>query len=803
MIRSIFLTSIRNLFRNRTFSLINLIGLSVSMSLGLLIILIVKEQYTFDTFHKDTDRIYRINTLALRVTGDSEPYATVPLPVGHAIRDEYTFTDEVVCINRWFNGDAVYGNVNVPVQGLFADPSFLKVFNFPLDRGNPSTALNEPNSLILTKTAAERIFGKAEPLGQTMTIGGYGEFVVTGVLKEFISKTHFDFEVMASTSAIPALERSGVLSASSNDWNNYYGNLVYIKLKEGRSTEEVEQALKEIALKNYAGLKLEPRDKGYEFYLQNLAEITPGPALSNQMGNGMPSLLLIFISVLAGIVMVMACFNYTNLMIAKSLARAREIGIRKVVGANRWQIFTQFIGEAVIFSIVALMVSYLLLQLLKPGFMQLNIAREFATELAEDGSVYFYFLLFAIGTGVVAGLLPAGYLSAFRPARVLKDAGGLKVYSRLTLRKALIVVQFTLSVVFVLVVLVIYNQIRFMVNKDYGFNEQHIINVRLQGMEMDKLANEVKSLPGVISVGGVSHALGTWADRSSDYKRNREDEPFTMRDFIVDNNYIDNIGLSFIAGSNFDPSLQGDHERHIILNEKALSFFGFADPVSAMGQSVFVNDSVMLTVIGVVKDFNFRPLNYEIGPLALRYNTSQLDWLSVKVLPNQQNSVMASVESIWKKLDPVHPFEGMMMDDQIDGAYESAGFFDILNIVGYISFLTISMACMGMLGMAMYSSQTRIKEIGVRKVMGASSGQITMLLSQSFILLMGMALIPGIPLAWLLGDQFLSMYAYKTSISLPLILAGVGIVVLAGLITIGSQTWRAASSNPVDSLRHE
>jgi putative ABC transport system permease protein len=342
-----------------------------------------------------------------------------------------------------------------------------------------------------------------------------------------------------------------------------------------------------------------------------------------------------------------------------------------------------------------------------------------------------------------------------------------------------------------------------MVNKDYGFNEQHIINVRLQGMEMDKLANEVKSLPGVISVGGVSHALGTWADRSSDYKRNREDEPFTMRDFIVDNNYIDNIGLSFIAGSNFDPSLQGDHERHIILNEKALSFFGFADPVSAMGQSVFVNDSVMLTVIGVVKDFNFRPLNYEIGPLALRYNTSQLDWLSVKVLPNQQNSVMASVESIWKKLDPVHPFEGMMMDDQIDGAYESAGFFDILNIVGYISFLTISMACMGMLGMAMYSSQTRIKEIGVRKVMGASSGQITMLLSQSFILLMGMALIPGIPLAWLLGDQFLSMYAYKTSISLPLILAGVGIVVLAGLITIGSQTWRAASSNPVDSLRHE
>ena len=803
MLKSILTTALRNMYRNRTFSLINLTGLAVSMSLGLLIILIVKDQYTYDNFHKDADRIYRINTRALRVNGGTEPYATVPLPVGHAIRDQYTFAEEVVCINRWLNGDAIYGNVNVPVRGLFADPSFLRVFNFPLDRGNPATALNEPNSIILTKQAAERIFGKTEPLGQTLTLGGYGEFIVTGVLAEFTSKTHFEFDVMTSTSAIPLLERSGVMSASTDDWNNYYANLVYFKLKEGRTTAEAEQALQEINARNYAGLKLEPRDKGYQFFLQNLKEITPGPALSNNMGTGMPTLLIAFLGILAGIVMLMACFNYTNLTIAKSLSRAREIGIRKVVGAHRWQVFAQLVGEAVVFAIVALAFSYLFLQFLKPGFMELNMAREFATSLQEDISIYVYFLLFAVAVGVIAGIMPAGYLSAFRPAKVLKDTAGLKVYSRLTFRKVLIVTQFTLSIVLVLVVLVINSQISFMISKDYGLNESDLYNVRLQGMEFEKLANEVRSLPGVVSIGGVSHELGTWADRSSDYKRTMQDEPFTMRDFIVDDNYVSNINLTFLAGHNFDADSEGETEKNVILNEQALTQFGFGDPVSAVGETIFVNDSVMLTVIGVVKDFHFRPLSYQIGPVALRYNMNQIGWLSARIAPSKAEETILSIQSIWKKLDPVHEFDGMMMADQIDNAYERAGFFDILTIVGYISFLTISLACMGMLGMAMYSTRTRIKEIGVRKVMGASSGQITVLLSRSFFILIGIAVLIGTPAAFFLGELMLSTYAYKVEITPMLLLSGIAIVLVVGLLTIASQTMRAASANPVDSLRYE
>jgi len=803
MIKSILTTAFRNILRNRSFSLINLIGLSVSMSLGLLIIMIIKEQYSFDNFHQETDRIYRINTRALRIGGGSEDYASAPLPLAGALEDGYSLVDQVVRINRSLRGDVVYGNVNVPIEGFIADQSFLEVFNFPLEKGNPATALKEANGIILTQEAAHKIFGRQEPLGQSISLSGYGEFKVTGLFKKFPSKTHFEFEAIVSTGMLPLFERQGTVSPALENWNNYYGNYVYFKIKEGKRPAEVEQALAEINKKNYSGLKLETRDLGYEFYLLPLAELTPGPELSNQMGNGLPEILIILMGSLAAIVMVMACFNYTNLMIAKSLSRAREIGVRKAIGAQRWQVFFQFVGEAVVFSLFSLALSYLLLQVLKPAFMQLHITQEFSVNLEEDISMLLYFVLFAISIGIVAGLLPAAYLSAFKPVNVLKDAGNLKVYSRLTFRKILMVTQFALSLIFIIVVIVIYKQIDFMFTKDYGINENNIVKVRLQGVEFEKLSNEVKALPGVVRVGAVSHALGTWEDRASDYKRSREDEPFVMRDFIVDNNYLENIEVKFLAGTNFNAATEGAFEKNVVLNETALKSFSIANPVAAIGQTIYVEDSVMLQVIGVVKDFHFRPLNYEIGPVAFRYKLSETSFLSMRIVPQEKEKIVASAEAIWKKLDPIHPFEWKMMRDEIDQAYTDAGFTDIFKIVGYIAFLAMTLACLGMLGMAMYSTQTRVKEIGVRKVMGASVSDLTMLLSRSFLILICIALIIAIPIGFFLGDLFLSNYAYKISITPGLILFGVVLVMVLGLITICSQTLRAALSNPVKSLRYE
>jgi putative ABC transport system permease protein len=803
MLKSILTTAVRNIFRNTSFSIINLIGLSVSMSLGMLIILIVKEQLTFDTFHRDSKRIYRVNTRAFRVEGGSEEYASAPLPIGRVLKEDYTFAEKVVCISRRLNGDVTYENVNVPLRGLIVDPTFLEVFNFELEQGNPETVLEDPTNIVLTSSTKEKIFGETNPIGKTISIRGYGEFKVTGVLKPFKSKTHFEFEALTSTSALPVYERAGITSASIDNWNNYYGNYVYLKLKEGRTAQEVSVALSDVYKKYYTNLTLETRDKGYEFYLHPLTEITPGPELSNQMGTGMPTILLIFLGSLAGIVLIMSIFNYTNLMIAKSISRAREIGVRKVVGANRIQVFFQFVGESVIFACVALLFSYIMFQFLKSGYMQLPLNEEFSMTLEEDGMLYFIFAIFAVGVGVIAGLLPAGYLSAFKPLNVLKDSANLKIYSRLTFRKILMVTQFSFSVIFVVVVLIIYRQIDFMLNADYGFNQNNLLNVRLQGMEYQKMTNEIQNISGVERIGGVSHKLGTWSDRSSDYKKNAGDEPFVMRDFIVDDNYINNLELNFLAGSNFDTSERGIHERSVILNESALTRFGFSDPLSAIGQTIFVNDSVLLQVKGVVKDFHFRPLNSAIGPLALRFRTDELNYLSIKLNPNQREAVIAAVEAVWKKLDPIHPIDYMMMDEEIDDAYRQAGMKDVLVIVGYIAFLAVTLACMGMLGMAMYATQTRIKEVGVRKVMGATALDVVMLLSKSFMILIGLAVLIGAPISFFLGNLFLDLYAYKISITPWLMFSGILLIVMLGLIFICSQTIKSALANPVKSLRYE
>lgn len=808
MLKNILTTALRNILRHRTFSLINLIGLSVSMSLAMLIILIVKEQYTFDNFHRDSDRIYRVNTRAIKIEGYTWDLASAPLPLGNVISDHYTFTEKVVRVNRFFLGDVTHGNVNVPMQGLLVDPSFLEVFNFPLLKGNSATALTEPNSLILTQHAAGKIFGKSDPIGQSLSVSGYGDFVVTGVLEEFASKTHFEFEMLGSTMALPAIEKNKekriVYETSLDNWNNYFTNYIYIKLKEGQSTKEVEQALAEISKKQYDGLTLaEPGDKGYLFYLQPLLEITPGPELGQQMGSGMPAFVLIFLGVLAGVILLMSVFNFTNLMIAKSLSRAREIGVRKVVGAQRFQVFFQFVGETVLFALIALVFSYVLLQFLKSGYQQLPLNKDFAMSMKEDFLLYIIFIAFAVGVGVIAGLLPASYLSAFSPVNVLKDAGKLKIYSRLTFRKVLMVAQFTLSIIFVIVVLVIYSQIDFMLKADYGFDQTNKLNINLQGVGFEKIAAEIESLPGVERVGGISHPLGTYNSRTSSYKRNSGDEAFGMKDIIVDDNYINNINLIFLSGRNFDAGDERGQEKHIVLNETALDRFGFSDPASAIGETIYVNDSIVLTVTGVVENFHARPLDSQIEPLGLRYNLRQLNYLSAKINPSQKETVIVAVEGIWKKFDPNHPLDYRMMDEEIDGAYHESGMHDLLVIVGYITFLAVTLACLGMLGMAMYATQIRIKEVGVRKVVGASVSDVVVLLSKSFMLLIGIAVIIGIPISFLLGSLFLDSFAYKIEITPMLFVAGIAIITGPGLLIICTQTIKTAISNPVKSLRYE
>ena len=800
MIKSILITAIRNLIRNRTFSVINLIGLSISMSLSLLIIVMVNGQFQFDNFHKDADRIYRVDTKAIRKSGGTESYASSPMALGVKLGQDFSFIDKVVKICSRLGGDVKFEKTVVPYNGFFVDPGFFEVFNFPLEKGNAKEALRNPNSIVVAHGAVQKIFGDTDPIGKTVSLDRYGDFIVTGIVAPPLGKSHIDFDILASTSLLPLLEKEGKISPLMSNWNDYYSGYNYIKLQPGTDPDDVNQALREISDSQYQGLSLETRDKGYEFFLQPLSDITPGPLLSNQLGRGLPKMLLIFLGGLAAIVMVMACFNYTNLMIAKSLTRTREIGIRKINGATRFHVFLQFVGESVVFALLALAISYLLMQWMKPGVMQLHIADEFDIGLLENHYTYLYFLLFAIAIGAIAGLLPSIYLSAFKPLRVLKGAD-VKVGSQMTFRKVLIASQFGFSVIFISLVIITNQQIKYMLNADYGFNQQNLLNVRLQGNDFQKFKNEVSTLAGVNRVGGVSHSLGTWADRSGDYKRHEGDESFVMRDFGVDAAYIENLQLDFVAGKGFEEEVPANKEK-VLLNEMALSRFGFDSPGNAIGQTIIADDTIVLEVIGVVRDFHFRPLNYQIGPIAFRYDPESITMASIaysgdpKLLGNK-------ISQVWSKLDPVHPVDMMSMSDEIDKAYADSGFTDVVTILGYIAFLAISLACLGMLGMAMYTTQTRIKEIGLRKALGASVSSVVLLLSRSFLVLIGMGILVGAPIAYFLGDLFLGSYAYRISITPWMLFSGIFLLIVLGGVTIASQTLAAASRSPVKSLRYE
>jgi len=801
MIKNILLTAFRNILRHRSYSIINLIGLSVSMSIGLLVILIIQEQYAYDNFHPNADRIYRVNTMVTDKKGEAKPYASAPMPMGKAL-ENYAFIENAVRIKKFWGTEATFESVTVPVSGFFTDPSFLEIFNFPLAKGDAATALNQPNGLILTQATAKKIFGEKDPMGEVISLERFGEFTVTGLLEKLPGHTHFDFEMLASTTALPLLEKQKKIFPSLEDWGKYYSGYAYFVLREGTTEEEVNAALADIA-KQHGG-ELKYGEEGYEFYLHALSDITPGPVLTNNMGHGMQISVLIFFAILAGIVMLMACFNYTNMTIALSLARAKEIGIRKINGASRWQVFLQFVGESVVFALIALIFSYLLLQVVRPVFLLLNFSSLDSIHLFEAPAVFGWFFLFALFVGINAGILPSFYLSAFNPLRVLMGVGTMKIYSRLTLRKVLMVTQFALSIVFILVVLLINSQIKFVLNADYGFNQNNIINIKTYNIRNTyAFAHEVSTLTGVSQVGSVSHSLGTFASQSDEYRRNPEDEPFSMHDTFVDAHYLDVVELPFVAGTNFRP-VKAYPEKFVILNETAVSRFGFEDAPSAIGQTVIIGDTLDVQVVGVVKDFHYRPLFEAIGPMAFRYYPNGSRTMSIKANTTDIEGLAASIETIWKKHSrEERPMEWQTLEEEIDNVYEKSGFKSSLGIFGAMAFIAIILACLGMLGMAMYTTRTRVKEIGIRKVLGAEVLDIVLLLSRSFILLIGVAVVIGIPLSYWVGDFLLKSYAYRVSFTPGMLLMGVGSLVLLAVFILCTQTVAAAMKNPVKSLKVE
>ncbi len=800
MIKNYLIIAARNLKHKKVFSFINIFGLALGMSLCLLIITILKDQFGFDRFHPDADRIYRINTEALRKNGSKEGYASSPLALAKTIENKYTYIEKSVPLVRAMNGEAEANGKVLSLNSFITTPQFFDVFGYTLLYGNSIVALNEVNTIVITENTAERFFGKKNPVGEIIKYTGLGDFRITGVIKKPTGKTHLEFDALTSYTSLSALIKSESVRVREDDWNDYYMNYTYVKLK-GNEAATLEKELSAIAKDKYAKLELESRDKGYRFYLQPLNKIVPGPMLSNNMGSALPLPLLLFLVGLAAVVIISAGFNYNSLSLASSLSRSKEIGIRKATGARRNQLIFQFLTEAILTSVISLALAMIIYTfILKPGFYKLTVIQSMDISLDGDIMLYILFLIFSVVVGFASGILPALFLSSMNPVKALKDIGGKSMVPKLGFRRVLLVVQFSAALLFVIAMINMYRQINYVINAEYGFNKEDIVSIDMQGNSYDKVKQALEKYSGVELVSGISHTIGTWRDRGTDIRIKAEDEKIIVRDYTIDENFLTNLQLKTIAGKNFSSELPADREIYAIVNETFLERFKLGAPLNAIGKTILVGDSLQLEITGVVKDFHYKPFVYNIEPLLLRYNRSDINMAYVKISHNNPPATVAQLEKIWADLDKSHEFRYSFFKDDLKNAY--AEMKDMSSMVSVVAFMALVVACLGLLGLVVFIIRRQVKEIGIRKILGASTPQIILYLSRNFLRLLLLACLIGLPLGILSSYFMLNTFAFRIN-PVPGYLAGVLLLLTLALATIGIKIKQAASANPVNSLRTE
>jgi len=798
MLKSYLTIAFRSILKRKAFSAINILGLAAGLAICMLIITLIRDQNSYDRFHPLEDRIYRV--ISDRTSSSSSSFATSPPPLYEELTGKYPIIEEAVRVRNDFSQDVHYGEFTLPMRGIWTETAFLDVFHFPLQYGDARTALAEPYSIVVTQELAQRLGVAPHKLvGAVIELGDWGQFTITGVLEPLPGKTHFNFEALGSYATVASLERAEQLFAASGRWDDTNNSFLYLLLQKGADAGDLQTALPGISDIQYAQLE----NYRLDFRLQSLAAITPSEMLENDMTFTVPKVALYFLSLLALIVILTACFNYTNLSVAKALTRAREIGVRKVAGARRGQIFTQFLTESIVIAMIALILGYILLEaVVIPLFEGLFFNQFFDIDLSVPGPLLLTFVLLALGAGVLAGVLPAAYLSAFRPVRVLQPLTELKVFARLGWRKLLIALQFVVSLVFITTVVVLFDQTEFMLNADYGFHKENVINLRLQEQDYQKVRQELLRHPDIKAVSACSVLPASGANQGTAIRRPDEEERTGSHQIIVDHRFLENMQLELAAGR---PLQEKGAAGDLLINETAANRLGWERPSDAVGQPLIYNAfderGTEGRIVGVVKDFYYLGMERPIGNLILYSDPARLRYANLRVQTGDMRSLLAFLEDTWKELDPVHPVNYQFYDDTIGrmtGIYR-----DLMKILGFLALIAIVITSLGILGVATYSVETRTKEVGIRKVLGAGVSRIVWTLSQGLMTPVALALLIALPLSWFLNRMWLQEIAYHVELNGINLGAGLVLLVALSALMVGSQAYRLAVKNPADTLRDE
>jgi ABC-type antimicrobial peptide transport system permease subunit len=793
MIKNYLLIASRNLMRHKFFTVINVLGLAVGMSISLLLIAMLAFLWRYDDFHTNKKNIYRVIT-GVDDLNQKTRMASAPAGLAEKLTDHYTGIEKVVRINAGLSGEAIHEEKQIPLQGYFVDPEFMEVFTFPLTKGNATTALDKPNNLLITEAAATKMFGATDPIGKVISIGSFGDFQITGVLANVPKNSHMQFEVLGSYQTLIALQRAMEIHPDKT-WREFNHSYVYLTLPQGGKAKRVEQFLASIAKEVYA------KEKKFNatFELQALSYIAPGEELHDQIGPSWDYLSLAIFGFLTLMILLPACFNYANISISRALKRMKEIGLRKVMGGQKDQIFFQFITETVVIALISLILSFGIFQVVRKEFLMLLVGND-ALELNPDTTTIIYFILFAVFVGLIAGLVPALYFSKLTPIEALKTKPAKRGLGNFTFRKILVVSQFALSLGFIMGVVIVMNQYRYTMNFDVGFQQENILDVQLQKTNPEIFKSEFSKLASVQSVSLSSHVLGTAVSESLWVNEPEQIDSVEVYQMFVDETFIPNLELTLISGKNFPAG--SDAAKYVIVNEEFLKAFQIAAPAASLGRAFLLPDDELVTVIGVVKNFHYTHLMEPVRSFFFRYDPKEFQVANVRMASRDVFSALTEMEAAWNTFEPEKKFEARFFEDEIEETYSL--YFSMIKICGFLGFLAISISCLGLLGMVVFTVENRLKEIGIRKVMGATEMNVTVLLSKHFIKLMLVAAVIAVPFTWVFFEKsFLQFQHYKIEIGIFEIGVSILLMMALGLATILSQTIRAARANPVDTLRSE
>lgn len=802
MIKNYIKTALRNISKNRISSFINISGLALGITSFIIIGVYVYNELSFDEYHSKSERIFRAG-LSLNLNGITYNEASLQFPASKIFADEYPEVKASVRIYKDQEFTLIkYGDKKFTEEKFFfADPNIFQVFDITNLKGDPVNALSDPNAIIISESTAQKYFGDSDPIGKILNYENQSDFKVAGVFRDIPINSHFHFDFLASLDYMIDYWNNTI--GADGRHNNWYWNgaWTYLLFNSKEAADNFTGSMPRFVKKYFP----DRYQKG-SIFLQPLTSIHLHSDLGNEIeANGNITEVYIF-STIAIFILFIACINFINLSIAQGSDRAKEIGVRKVLGAGKHELIAQIIGETIVSGMLAAAVSLILAELVLP-YAQVIFGRELSLSTFNSFDKIFLLLILSTVVGVVSGIFPALYLSNLNPVKILKKTIRLN-FSYEILRKGLVVLQFSVSIFLIIGMGMIFKQMNYIKNKDLGFDKESVLVIKGRpeiNDKFDSFRNEILNTAGIMSITGTSDVPGRGSNGSrfvpEDGLKNR---PLMLPLTYVDYDFLTTMKIKLKKGRDFSRLYSTDKTTGFILNRQAAKNLGWENDPVGKKLELFGpgTDEIVKSgkVIGVIEDYNYESLHSDVKPLVLTFNSNRWYYL-IRMEKGNISERLAAVENIWNRFSPDWPFESFFLDKSMERLYQSDQ--RLSTIVNLFGILAVIIACLGLYGLASFAAKKRIKEIGIRKVLGASVPGIVKLLSSDFIKLVAVANIIAFPAAFYLIKNWLEEFAYRVNVDLLIFLYAAGITIVIALLTVIVQSVRAAFSNPVETLKYE